>query len=203
MPKWDSTCQYKGNIYVSSFKTNLSSKQKLSVIKNCKSKNTHQGCSIMNQHFNLLLFLYSYPSPQNSQFDVQFIVLHFFFFFQYQASECGKSFGCFRKPENCAGEDCEYLITFKAAGNMSDYIDIAMTTKWQWIGLGHNMEPMMVNYTTFKPRPKKLVLNNSHHNQYRFSCWNLKGKYLLHQIMNVFCFSISIGWYDWCHMLQI
>ena len=78
------------------------------------------------------------------------------FFYKYQASECGNGFGCFRRPENCTGEDCEYLITYRAAENMSNYVDITMTTKWQWIGLGHNMVPQMVNYTFFKPLPKTL-----------------------------------------------
>ena len=77
-------------------------------------------------------------------------------FYKYQASECGNGFGCFRRPENCTGEDCEYLITYRAAENMSNYVDITMTTKWQWIGLGHNMVPQMVNYTFFKPLPKTL-----------------------------------------------
>ena len=90
-------------------------------------------------------------------------------FFEYQVSECGNSFGCFREPQNCTGEDCEYLITYRAAENMSDYVDITMTTKWQWIGLGHNMVRMMVNYSNFKLCPKKLVLKNSHPSQYLFS----------------------------------
>ena len=49
---------------------------------------------------------------------------------------------------------------------MSNYVDISMTTKWQWIGLGHNMVPLMVNYTTFKSHPKNLVLKNWRRNQY-------------------------------------
>ena len=72
----------------------------------------------------------------------------------------------YRRPENCTGEDCEYLITYRAAENMSNYVDISMTTKWQWIGLGHNMVPLMVNYTTFKSHPKNLVLKSWRRNQY-------------------------------------
>ena len=49
---------------------------------------------------------------------------------------------------------------------MSNYVDISMTTKWQWIGLGHNMVPLMVNNTTFKSHPKNLVLKNWRRNQY-------------------------------------
>ena len=110
--------------------------------------------------YSYLLHLYPYLSQLSEE------SLLYTFFYQYQSSECGNGFGCFRRPENCTGEDCEYLITYRAAENMSNYVDISMTTKWQWIGLGHNMVPLMVNNTTFKSHPKNLVLKNWRRNQY-------------------------------------
>ena len=114
-------------------------------------------CICINK--SAFLFLCVYTHIKLGQFRKGLII--YIYFSQIQASECDISFGCFRKPENCIGADCEFLITYKATENMPEYVDISMTTTWQWIGLGHNIFPLMVKYATFKHHLKKLIPKSS------------------------------------------
>ena len=83
-----------------------------------------------------------------------------------QTSECSINFGCFRRPQNCTGQDCEFLITYKAVENMPEYVDITMTTTSQWIALGHNGQRFMVKDTTFRYYLREVVPKNSNYNRY-------------------------------------
>ena len=64
--------------------------------------------------------------------------------FFFQTSNCGKSFGCFRQPPTCTGDDCDFLITYVLALNMPGYLDVSMETTRDWVALGHNTQRRMV-----------------------------------------------------------
>ncbi|CAF0910187.1 unnamed protein product [Brachionus calyciflorus] len=39
-----------------------------------------------------------------------------------ETSECEKSYGCFKVPENCENKDCEYLVKWKENGDSTDFV---------------------------------------------------------------------------------
>ena len=63
--------------------------------------------------------------------------------YSFQTNQCELSFGCFRQPQGCI-DDCQLLITYVLAKNMSGYVDVTMTTTTEWIALGHNRISQMV-----------------------------------------------------------
>lgn len=55
-------------------------------------------------------------------------------------AECGKTKGCYREPENCDGDACDALITWKNNGNN---IDFEMSGKLDYIALGFSKDMQM------------------------------------------------------------
>ena len=65
-------------------------------------------------------------------------------------------------PQNCLGNNCPVLITYKNTQGMPGYVDVEMQTNQQYIALGHNTLPRMVSTISYPKQSPKGVLMNSY-----------------------------------------
>ena len=67
---------------------------------------------------------------------------------QFSADGCGKTKGCFFKPESCksAVNKCEYFMTYKPQGSTITF-ELSSNTKWAAVGFNH--KAVMVIITVF------------------------------------------------------
>jgi hypothetical protein len=62
-------------------------------------------------------------------------------------SDCGLTKGCFKAPNMCAGNSCNFIFKYTADGNstfFSLYGNVG-TLSNQWLAIGFSLDPNMVN----------------------------------------------------------
>ena len=71
------------------------------------------------------------------------------FVLQFQDVECGVTVGCFREPEGCSLENCDFFLSWRPDGNLVEFnvssSQVTANTLWTAVGFSYNKQMVFVS----------------------------------------------------------